>query len=62
MITDNPDEAFYKAKEIIHNIFNSQPNLKPMFDIDFANLKYYPTVEKKLDRICKEIAPQRLFY
>ncbi|KAL0871209.1 hypothetical protein ABMA27_004981 [Loxostege sticticalis] len=62
VITDNPDEAFYKAKEIIHNIFNSQPNLKPMFDIDFANLKYYPTVEKKLDRICKEIAPQRLFY
>ncbi|XP_063829248.1 uncharacterized protein LOC135078651 [Ostrinia nubilalis] len=60
--TDNPNEAFIKVKGIIHNIFNSQPNLKPMFDIDFANLNDYPTVEKKLDRICKEIAPQRLFY
>lgn len=59
---DNPDAAFKKAKTIIRNIVNSQKSLKPMFDIDFSNLKSYPTVEKKLKIICKQIAPQRLFY
>ncbi|CAH2092935.1 unnamed protein product [Euphydryas editha] len=59
---DNPDEAFQKIKIIIKNIVNSQKMFKPMFDVDFANLKSYSTVEKKLKNICKQIAPQRLFY
>lgn len=59
---DDPDAAFKKAKIIIRNIVNSQKSLKPMFDIDFSSLKSYPTVEKKLEIVCKQIAPQRLFY
>ena len=33
-----------------------------MFDIDFAHLSDYPTVEKKLVNIRKQIAAQQLFY
>nr|XP_026495772.1 uncharacterized protein LOC113400431 [Vanessa tameamea] len=58
---DNPDAAFKKIKIIIRDIVKSQKNLKPMFDINFTNLNY-PILEKRLMRICKEIAPQRLFY
>lgn len=59
---DDPDAAFNKVQGIIRDIVNSQKNLKPMFDIDFANLSDYPTVEKRLESISKQIAPQRLFY
>lgn len=60
--TDNINEAFLKVKGMIASIFSTQVHLSPMFDIDFANQKYYPNVEKRLDSICNEIAPQRLFY
>lgn len=59
---DNPDKAFVKVKNIIRDIVNMQYGFKPMLDIDFANLNYYPTVQKRLSNICKQIAPQRLFY
>lgn len=59
---DNVDEAFIKMRGIIKNIVKSQSILKPMFDIDFPNLEDYPTVQKKLIQIRKQIAPQQLFY
>lgn len=59
---DNPDEAFIKVKNIIRSIVNTQKIFKPMIDIDFVNLNHYPTVEKRLSNICKQVAPQRLFY
>ncbi|CAH0589042.1 unnamed protein product [Chrysodeixis includens] len=62
VMMDNADEAFVKVRGIIKNIVNSQSTLKPMFDIDFPNLEDYPTVQKKLNLIRKEIAPQQLFY
>ncbi|XP_032518923.2 uncharacterized protein LOC116771232 isoform X2 [Danaus plexippus] len=58
---DNQNEAFKKLKNIIKNIVHSQKDLKPMFDIDFANMDH-PIIKKKLASICSEIAPQRLFY
>lgn len=62
MITDNRNEAFNKLKRLIKEIVNRQKNYKPMFDIDFANMENYPTVQTKLAKICKQIAPQQLFY
>lgn len=59
---DDPEEAFIIVQKMIRNIVNSQKKLKPMFDIDFAHLTDYPTVEKKLISIRKQIAPQQLFY
>lgn len=59
---DDPEKAFVKVREIIRNIVNSHETLKPMFDIDFANLPDYPTVEKRLISIRNQIAPQQLFY
>lgn len=59
---DNADEAFAKMRGIIKNIVKSQRTLKPMFDIDFPNLEDYPTVQKKLNSIRNQIAPQQLFY
>lgn len=59
---DNPNEAFLKMKGIVRNIVNLQNTFAPMFDIDFTNLKYYPTVETRLESIRQQIAPQRLFY
>ncbi|CAH0725755.1 unnamed protein product, partial [Brenthis ino] len=58
---DNHNVAFKKLKNIIKDIVASQKKLKPMFDIDFANMKH-PLVERKLASICRQIAPQRLFY
>lgn len=58
---DNHDAAFKKLKNIVKDIVASQKNLKPMFDIDFANMKH-PLLERKLAKICRQIAPQRLFY
>lgn len=58
---DNQYEAFKKLKTIIKDIVHSQKDLKPMFDIDFANMDH-PIIKKKLASICSEIAPQRLFY
>jgi hypothetical protein len=60
--TDNPDDAFNKLKNIIQNIVKLQSIAQPMFDIDFANLPHYPTVESRLNSIRKQIAPQRLFH
>ncbi|XP_031764856.2 uncharacterized protein LOC113516207 [Galleria mellonella] len=62
IMMDDPNESFHKAKKIIHNIVNSQPQFKTMFDIDFANMNYYKSIKKKLASISKQIAPQRLFY
>lgn len=59
---DDPEAAFINVKRIIRNIVNSQKKLKPMFDIDFAHLRDYPTVERKLVKIRKQIAAQQLFY
>ncbi|KAG6443316.1 hypothetical protein O3G_MSEX002751 [Manduca sexta] len=59
---DDPEEAFIKVKRIIREIVESQVNIKPMFDIDFANLNHYPNIEKRLIDIRNQIAPQRLFY
>ncbi|CAK1586971.1 unnamed protein product [Parnassius mnemosyne] len=58
---DNPEVAFKKMKKIIHKIIKTQQNLKPMFDIDFANLDHYTTVQNRLNNICRQIAPQKLF-
>lgn len=58
---DNFDEALKKVKGIIKNIVLSQKKLKPAFNIDFANMKH-DMIERKLAKICKEIAPQRLFH
>ncbi|KAJ8712332.1 hypothetical protein PYW07_005174 [Mythimna separata] len=60
--TDDPEEAFINVRRIIRDIVKSQNKIKPMFDINFAHLRDYPTVEKKLDRIRKQIAPQQLFF
>ncbi|XP_026726038.1 uncharacterized protein LOC113492643 isoform X2 [Trichoplusia ni] len=62
VMMDNADEAFAKMRGIIKNIVKSQSTLKPMFDIDFPNLEDYPTVQKKLNSIRNQIAPQQLFY
>ncbi|XP_050682078.1 uncharacterized protein LOC126977353 [Leptidea sinapis] len=59
---DNPEKAFKKVKSIIKNIVNSQKCLKPLFDIDFSNIEKYPISQNKLSEICKQIAPQQLFY
>lgn len=59
---DDPDQAFYKVRGIIKEIVNSQKLLKPMFDIDFASMKQYTIVQKRLAEVRKQIAPQRLFY
>lgn len=58
---DNFDDALKKVKSIIKEIVLSHKNLKPAFDIDFANMKH-EIIEKKLAKIQKQIAPQRLFY
>ncbi|XP_059052666.1 uncharacterized protein LOC131847195 isoform X6 [Achroia grisella] len=58
VLMDDPDEAFHKVKKIIHDIVDSQPQFKPMFDIDFANLNCYNSVKKKLANIINQIAPQ----
>lgn len=60
---DDPDAAFVKVKKIIKDIVLSQPNLKPMFDIEFSNMdKQYPFIAKKLADIANDIAPMRLFF
>lgn len=60
---DDPDAAFFKVKKIIKDIVNSQPFLKPMFDIEFSKMdKQYPFMEKKLAGVTEHIAPMRLFY
>ncbi|XP_013199341.2 uncharacterized protein LOC106142207 [Amyelois transitella] len=59
---DDPNEAFRKIKAIIKDIVMNQPNLSPMFDIDFANMNHCHIIQKKLAEIRKQIAPQRLFY
>lgn len=60
---DDPDAAFLKMKKIIKDIVNSQPNLKPMFDIEFSDMdKEHPFIKKKLADISNVIAPMRLFY
>ncbi|CAK1555758.1 unnamed protein product [Leptosia nina] len=59
---DNTEAAFLKVKKIIKEIVSSQKNLKPLFDIDFTNIHNYPGMKERLADICKEIAPQRLFY
>ncbi|XP_045774503.1 uncharacterized protein LOC123873628 isoform X2 [Maniola jurtina] len=59
---DNPEAAFKKMKTVIKNIVNSQPDLKPMIDIDLTNMKNCSIVKKKLANIHSQIAPQRLFY
>ncbi|XP_028041535.1 uncharacterized protein LOC114251455 [Bombyx mandarina] len=61
IVVDDNEEAFQKLKSIIRNIVNSQKNQQPMFDIDFTNLKYYPTVKKRLIKIQNEIGAQKLF-
>lgn len=58
---DDPDAAFLKVKNIIKNLFIDQKTLKPMFDINFHELPNYPTVEKRMKDICKQIAPHRMF-
>ncbi|XP_072945126.1 uncharacterized protein [Epargyreus clarus] len=59
---DNPSAAYHKLKRIIREIVQSQKNLKPMWDIDFANMDDYPIVETRLQNIRKQIASQRLFH
>ncbi|CAH2261612.1 jg13669 [Pararge aegeria aegeria] len=59
---DNPETAFYKMKTLIKHIVNSQQDFKPMINIDLTNMKNCPIIKKKLANICKQIAPQRLFY
>ncbi|XP_026321619.1 uncharacterized protein LOC113231510 [Hyposmocoma kahamanoa] len=59
---DDPDAAFLKVKRIIKDIVNSQPNLKPMFDIEFSDMDKQPIIKKKLADITKTIAPVRLFF
>lgn len=59
---DDPNKAFKKVRTIIREIVNLQSTLQPMFDIDFANLSDYPTVEERLNNIREEIAPQQLFF
>lgn len=59
---DDSKKAFKKVKKIIREIVESQKNFKPIFDVDFTNLKYYPTVEKRLTDIREQIAHQRFFY
>ncbi|CAB3253352.1 unnamed protein product [Arctia plantaginis] len=59
---DNPDEAVKKLQHIIRGIVKNQSNLQPMFDIDFPNLSDYPSVQKRLEIIRQQIAPQQLFY
>lgn len=61
IVVDDNEEAFQKLKSIIRNIVNSQKNQQPMFDIDFTNLKYYPTVKKRLIKIQNEIGAPKLF-
>lgn len=58
---DNPDMAFKKVYRIIKDIVNSQHLLEPMFDVDLANFEHYPTVQKRVHDVCKEIMPTRLF-
>ncbi|XP_045537324.1 uncharacterized protein LOC106720929 [Papilio machaon] len=57
---DNPDIAFKKMKRIIQDIVNSQKHLEPMFDTDFGNMDH-PIIKKRLNKICSQIAPRRLF-
>ncbi|KAF9416801.1 hypothetical protein HW555_005931 [Spodoptera exigua] len=59
---DDPDQAYIKVRRIIRDIVNSQKTLKPMFDIDFAQYKEHPTVQRKLTKIRSQIAPQQLFH
>ncbi|XP_049875914.1 uncharacterized protein LOC126373721 [Pectinophora gossypiella] len=60
---DDPEQAFKKAKRIIKDIVNSQPDFKPMFDINFTMLtKDYPTIKKKIATIANNIAPRRFFF
>ncbi|XP_053610888.1 uncharacterized protein LOC128675477 [Plodia interpunctella] len=59
---DDPEEAFCKVKRIIKDIVTRQPNLSPMFDIDFASMTNCHVIQKKLIKIRDQIAPQRLFY
>lgn len=60
---DKPDEAFLKVKRIIRDLVNEQNKLKPMFQLDFANMKlYHPIIGNKLTNIRKMIAPRRFFF
>lgn len=59
---DNPDESLKKLRQIIQSIVNNQRNLQPMFDIDFSSLDDYPSVQRRLEIIRQQIAPQQLFH
>lgn len=59
---DDAEAAFQKVKRIIKDIVNSQPKLKPMFDIEYSDMdKQHPFIKKKLADITDAIAPMRLF-
>lgn len=59
---DNPDESLKKLRQIIQSIVNNQRNLQPMFDIDFSSLDDYPSVQRRLEIIRQQIAPQQLLH
>lgn len=58
---DDPNEAFYKMKQIIKDLVNSQHTLKPMFEIEFTDFEDYPNYQERLMNIKEKIAKHRLF-